>query len=61
MTLKKTVVKQSEEPLNVSSLTLDVSEEFILSRAAAREKFKTSTIKFLEMDAQDMSFSIISN
>ncbi|MEK4535457.1 hypothetical protein NST21_08885 [Peribacillus sp. FSL K6-1552] len=36
-TLKKTVVKQFEEPLNVSSLTLDVSEESILSRAAARE------------------------
>ncbi|WP_155761590.1 hypothetical protein [Bacillus safensis] len=41
VTLKKTVVKQSEEPLNVSSLTLDVSEEFILSRAVAREYLPT--------------------
>lgn len=36
-TLKKTVVKQAEEPSNAISLTLDVSEESILSKAATRE------------------------
>ena len=41
--LKKTVVKQAEEPLNASSLTLDVSEESILSRAAAREYLPSVT------------------
>ncbi|WP_180320704.1 hypothetical protein [Cytobacillus solani] len=35
--LKKTVGRQAEERLNIGSITLDVSEESILSRAAARE------------------------
>lgn len=39
VTLKKTVVKQSEEPLNVSSLTLDVSEEFILFKGCCKRVF----------------------
>ncbi|MEK4535420.1 hypothetical protein NST21_08685 [Peribacillus sp. FSL K6-1552] len=35
--LKKTVVKQVEEPSNDGALTLDVSKESIISRSAARE------------------------
>lgn len=41
--LKKTVIKQAEEPFNADSLTLDVSEESMVSRAAVREYLPSVT------------------